>query len=186
MEKETKKSIDALAELVHELIFHNDDESLETALENAGITVRFFNDREFDGFLKWDAENNKPVISVNANQAEVRRNFSMAHELGHLIVNFKWVPFSSDNYKFIPENEIMNVTKYRGGTYSEKERPEEIIANEFAAAFLIPDSKLEEIINCMESGDYIKLVSTVSEKFKVSTQAASIRIDNFLESQENK
>ncbi|WP_324285479.1 ImmA/IrrE family metallo-endopeptidase [Lactiplantibacillus plantarum] len=182
MNKETKKNIDTLAGLIHEIIFRNGEMNLETALESAGITVQFFNDDEFDGFLKWDKRNNKPIISVNANHAEVRRNFSMAHELGHLVLNFRWIPYSSSNPA--PDNEILNVTKYRGGSYTEKEKPEEVIANEFAAGFLIPDDDLRTIINEMTDGDYVRLVGTVAERFNVSTQAASIRIDNFLSLQE--
>lgn len=183
MDKQRREILDKFANTVHKLVFHGEDQSLEVALKNAGVDVNYFSDKAFDGFTKWDNENKRPVIAVNANQPEVRRNFSMAHELGHLIINYEWIPYDPENLKISPNHEIMNVTKYRGGSYTEEEKPEEYVVNEFAAAFLMPDDQLNQIINGINTEEvgYQGLVSMVAKRFNVSEQAASIRIDNFLE-----
>lgn len=186
MDKQKRRNIDRLASLINQLVFNGKEIPLETALENAGIDIKYFNDEVFDGFLKWDSENDRPVISVNANHPEVRRNFSMAHELGHLVMGYHWIPYDPENVA--PEQEVMNVTKYRGGSYTKKEKPEEYLVNEFAAAFLVPDDQLRRIIEDTDIKEvgYQGLLGIVSDKFDVSIQAASIRVENFLDLQETK
>ncbi len=183
MDKEIRSKIDYLGDIVNKLIFDdNYNLPLEDALQRAGIIVRYFVNSEYDGFLKWDKNENKPVISVNALHAEVRRRFSMAHELGHLIIDYKWIPYSDKNNKTeISNKELLNVTKYRGGSYNtEKDRNDETIVNEFAASFLVTDSQLKKLIS--EGYDnYDNLIDEVCAKYNVSRQAASIRVNNFLD-----
>ena len=188
MEKRVRELIDKLANITNNIIFsgykYPKGLSLEEALENVGVEVRYFNDTDLDGFLRWDRNNEKPIISVNANQAEVRRNFSMAHELGHLIIDYGWVPFSN-NKNLNHGEDILNVTKYRGAHYTAEERKEEKIVDEFAAGFLIPNDKLKKMIDKTEMSDisYQGLSEQIAEKFNVSYQAASIRLDNFVDLQ---
>lgn len=97
----SEQHIDHVADTLHTLMFpNNDDEhNLKSALEQVDIKVTYFVSDELDGFLKWDSVANQPIISVNALQSEVSRNFSMAHELGHLVMTFKWLPFNAANLR---------------------------------------------------------------------------------------
>lgn len=182
MDKQTRKNIDSLANSVYKLLVQDPELSLEESLESAGIDVRYFSDKDYDGFLMWDAMKKQPVISVNATQPLVRRNFSMAHELGHLIINWGWIPFSSNN-QFSSGDKVLNVTKYRGATYNASEKREETMVNEFAAGFLIPDDLLTKIIleNDINQTGYRGLVDKIAQRFQVSVQAADIRLNNFLD-----
>lgn len=184
MEDKIKKIIDRMGNEANELVFSNSEvpknECLETYLEKADIEVRYFNDDKLDGFLKWNKEKNQPVISVNANQPEVRRNFSMAHELGHLIIDYGWIPFS-ENKNFHTNKEVLNVTKYRGASnYTQEEKREECIVNEFAAAFLMPTKQIDAFIKEHSDMNYQDVVEQVAKKFDVSRQSADIRISSFL------
>lgn len=182
MDKQIRKNIDELANNVYNLLSPDQYPSLENALERAGIDVRYFSDQSYDGFLEWDAQEKRPVISVNATHPNVRQRFSIAHELGHLIINWGWIPFSS-NADFHPSEKVLNVTKYRGASYSAAEKKEEILVNEFAASFLVSNSVLKEIIlgNDIKKIGYRGIVEKITEKCHVSSQNAIIRLDNFLD-----
>ena len=185
MKRKIKRILDNMGNEANELIFSDSkvpkNNLLEDYLERAGIEVRYFSDEELDGFLKWNKEEEKPIISVNANHPEVRRNFSMAHELGHLIIDYGWIPFS-ENKNFHTNNEILNVTtKYRGAKkYSEKEHKEETVVNEFAAAFLMPTKQIEAFINNHIDMNYQDVVVELAKEFDVSREAADIRISDFI------
>lgn len=187
MEGELRTAIDEAAGFAHELVVSEkgfDNKSLEDAIEASGIDVKYFVDQKIDGFLKWDAEQQSPVIAVNASQSETRRNFSMAHELGHLILDWKWLPYgNNDNSKF-DESKVLNVTLYRGGDYSPTEQKEETNVNEFAAAFLMPNSLLKKLTNKLTTGEasYSDILYELQDKADVSMLAAGYRLKNYCQS----
>ena len=188
MEKELRTVIDKVASLAHELVvskrvFSND--SLEDAIEASGIDVKYFVDKNIDGFLKWDAEQQSPVIAVNANQPETRRNFSMAHELGHLILDWKWLPYGNNDNSRFDKSKVLNVTLYRGGTYSQTERKEETNVNEFAAAFLMPNFLLKELVDGIENNEisYSDALYELKKKSNVYMMSAGYRLKNYCEAQ---
>lgn len=148
MKAELRAAIDNVAELAHNLIVSSkgfENYNLEDAIEASGIDVRYFVNKKYDGFLKWDTQQDCPVIAVNATQAPVRQRFSMAHELGHLIIDWNWIPYGNENKSF-DKDKVLNITLFRGG----KQTPEEINVNEFAAAFLMPDSLLKKLTTEIE------------------------------------
>lgn len=152
------------------------DRPIEERLTKAGITIKYFINKKFDAFLRWDEENDCPLIALNANQSQNRMNFSMAHELGHLVINYGWIPFQINS----DVNSKMIDIKYRGGEYTKKERHEETIVNEFAAAFLVPNDKLTEFIERNHELNYQEMIIKISDDFNISVDAAKIRLDNFL------
>lgn len=179
MDKELRRTIDSIAEFINEKLNLKDASNLEEALESAGVEISYFTDKKYDGFLSWDKDKKAPVISVNATHSPARINFSIAHELGHLVLNYKWIPFNDDNP--VPDGHVLSVTKYRGATtYSDSEKSEETYANEFAASFLMTNSDIQSLIDSSDFS-YTQLISELSTNFNVSAQAAKIRLDNFLE-----
>lgn len=185
MEQELQKTIDNIAGFAHELIVSDkgfDNASLEDAIEASGIDVKYFVDKNVDGFLKWNSKEEYPVIAVNANQPKVRQRFSMAHELGHLIMDWEWIPYSrNDNNKF-HQKDILNVTYYRGSdNYSPEEYREEVKVNEFAAAFLMPDNLVKELVKKVKNKtiSYSKALYELKEKSSVSMMAAGYRLQNY-------
>jgi Zn-dependent peptidase ImmA (M78 family) len=63
-------------------------ENMTELLEDAGIKIFHWPGKEgkFDGFSCW-ANNNIPVIVINAELSGDRQRSSLAHELGHLVMN---------------------------------------------------------------------------------------------------
>lgn len=94
------------------------------------------------------------TIQLPTNVSEVRNNFTIAHELGH--IHLKHEPN--------PNNDEPTYTRANGN-------PKEIEANQFAAELLMPEDEIRALI---KDGDYT--ANTVARKFGVSEAAASIRL----------
>lgn len=106
------------------------------------------------------------VIRISDETPAMRRRFSIAHELGHLFLHMGYLVnpglwAKTDAYR--------DSVRYRFG-YTE----EELEANEFAAALLMPSAEFRRIaeLNCA-LGRY--QVQPIAERFKVSTNAAKVR-----------
>lgn len=187
MNNDLRSSIDKIAEITHELVVSAkgfDNMHLEDAIEASGIDVRYFVDKEFDGFLKWDKQQQIPVIAINATQPTTRQRFSIAHELGHLIMDWHWLPYGDNDESVFDENDILNVTLYRGAEYSPGERREERNVNEFAAAFLMPNSLLKGLTDRILEKEisYSDALYKLKEVSNVSTLSAGYRLKNYCES----
>jgi Zn-dependent peptidase ImmA (M78 family) len=105
--------------IIHELV------------ENYGLTVfkAAFEDKEIAGYIDFD----KKWIVVNNEDAGVRQNFSIAHELGHWIMHPAEVKADQNNIRIV----------YRRPMGGETE-PLEIEANAFAAYLLVPEEMLKQ------------------------------------------
>lgn len=102
-------------------------------------------------------------IFVSPFQDEKRRRFTIAHELGHLFLHMGYLT-NAELWKRQKEN-----IYHRLGS-SEKEYQ----ANEFAAAFLMPQKEYLKIMNKNISGNKVD-TSKIAEYFNVSVEAASNR-----------
>lgn len=122
-----------------------------------------------------NAEDIKNEISVNQFEPEYRQRFTIAHELGHIILGHKGI-----SYRF------SDVSKYKNTI----DRMNEVAANKFAAELIMPKKlvKLVLIDSIQELGfsihqkfdenDINQLVDLSSNKMGVSTQALNYRIKN--------
>lgn len=184
MNDNLRNRIDDIAQIAHELIISSkgfDNSQLEDAIKASGIDVQFFVNKEFDGFLKWDMQQQVPVIAINADQPISRQNFSMAHELGHLLIDWHWLPYGDNDNSQFNKKKVLNVTLYRGANYSDKEQIEETNVNEFAAAFLMPNSLLKNLTEDIKKGhiSYSDALYKLTEKSKVSMMSAGYRMKNY-------
>lgn len=147
-------------------------QKLDTSLRNKNIEVGYFFNGKYDAFLKWDYHNDRPLIAVDSFQAiesPYRANFSMAHELGHLIINYGWSPFrDNDN---LSSKKVLSV-EYRGRTYNGNER----IMDEFAAGFLMPSYIMSKILTKFKSSNIEEIIKYMSNHFHVSKEAAELRL----------
>ena len=115
-------------------------------------------------------DKNRIVIGINSAHPLVRQRFSIAHEIGHLKMHQGSV--------FIDQTVRFN----RDGRSSLATDTQEIQANQFAAALLMPAKLISDSIkkrvtkkpNLTES----ELVSELATEFRVSTQAMEFRLTN--------
>lgn len=112
------------------------------------------------------------VIAVNRTQAHVRRRFTIAHEIGHLVLH-RGRPVIID--KLVRIN-------LRDGRASLASDAEEIEANAFAAELLMPEDQMraavERLLPTIHRHDQSTLAQVMSSEFEVSHQAMEYRLVN--------
>lgn len=102
-------------------------------------------------------------IIVNRAKPDTRNNFSIAHELGHLFLHMGYL---INPEKWDEVNVYTDSVYYRFG-----HDMEELEANEFAAAFLMPKVTYRQVVDeCTKNGSCD--IAKVAKRFEVSTEAA--------------
>jgi Zn-dependent peptidase ImmA (M78 family)/DNA-binding XRE family transcriptional regulator len=127
-------------------------------MEKNGIVVSSFktNESKIDAFTQIHKVNNveRPFVVVGDDkESAVRRQFSMAHELGHIILHNNSIEvdeLSREEYKMMEEE-----------------------ANNFAAAFLLPKESF--LTDVMQYPNKLEFYVELKRKWKVSISAMIIR-----------
>ena len=123
-------------------------------------------DGEVSGLLYRDEE--RKVIGVNSRHAPVRQRFTIAHEIGHLLMH-EGRPVFIDR--------LVRVNARDGSTSQE-----EVEANAFAAELLMPRILLQgEVNSILGQGRSVgpdELVRELATKFQVSSEAMGYRLAN--------
>ena len=116
-------------------------------------------------------EPGRAVIGVESNQPETRQRFTIAHELGHFLLH---------------EGDQVHVDRqfrlnYRSAKSSTAEDVEEIEANAFAAAILMPERLLRVDAGRLQFDiEDEEAVRELAIRYNVSTQAMAIRLLNMV------
>ena len=113
-----------------------------------------------DPFLSVSGELNledKPLIKINTSENFLRQRFTMAHELGHFVLNH------GSRFRDPVSNFFSNIPDEK-----------EVQANRFAAALLMPEPAIRFFINNEKNLTTQKL----AEYFKVSSTAMVYRLKN--------
>lgn len=125
-------------------------------------------DDDVSGFIY--REQNQTVIGVNTHHALVRQNFTIAHELGHLLLH---------NLDQLHVDHMFRV-RLRSGVSSQGTDEAEREANLFAATLLMPEQFLNAHLDEHEYLDLLdgELLRTLARKYGVSTEALVNRLKN--------
>lgn len=113
-----------------------------------------------------------PIIGVNSATSANRQRFTIAHELGHLRCGH-------DGQTLILDRTVQ--VNWRDRTSSAATDQQEIDANAFAAALLMPASQVRERLNELVHGRPLtddQLVARLAKTFAVSRQAMEYRLAN--------
>jgi Zn-dependent peptidase ImmA (M78 family) len=105
-------------------------------------------------------------ITINRKHSGKRKNFTIAHELGHLFLHMGYL---TDPEIWDSINEYIDSPYYRMG-YSEEENE----ANQFAGALLMPEAEYKEFVRNAVKNQKIN-ISLISSHFDVSDDAALTR-----------
>lgn len=109
---------------------------------------------------------NRSIIGVNSLHPSVRQRFSIAHELGHLVMHEPELQI--DEHAFMV---------FRDPKSSKATDPFEIEANQFAAALLMPETLLREAVRGLGTGCGLEeAIVKLSRMFGVSKEAMTIRL----------
>lgn len=121
------------------------------------------------GFLiREDPESRRPIIGINRHHHPLRRRFTVAHELGHYLLDHEG-DWHVDNLQMSRRDERA----------SAGEHAPEIEANQFAAALLMPRLWLAkdlegQPLDLRHEDELIEL----AQRYRVSTQAMTYRLVN--------
>ncbi|MCL0069370.1 XRE family transcriptional regulator [Dehalococcoidia bacterium] len=148
-------------------IFHAGDKPLRNLRERLeGEGIRIFElpvpDDAFSGFAFWHAEYG-PCILLNAGELKARRNFTLAHELAHLLYDH------GSSLCYIPLK------------FGEHIRDLEYKANQVAVELLLPESGVVEDFrrrNLSRMPLQEQLAYMAYGKWGVSVQALGFRLEN--------
>lgn len=122
-----------------------------------------------------NSKNGKKVISINEFEPDYRQRFTIAHELGHIILGHEGI-----SYRF------SDVSKYENTI----DRMNEIAANKFAAELIMPEILVKKVLiksidqlgysinQSFDDNDIYNLVVVSSKNMGVSAQAFNYRIKN--------
>jgi Zn-dependent peptidase ImmA (M78 family) len=138
---------------------------VERLAELAGATLRYEPfDGQLSGLLYQSSDGS--IIGVNSLHAPVRQRFSIAHEIGHLLLHEPQLQI--DDHAFVV---------FRDPESSKASDPHEIEANQFAAALLMPESLLAEGLRSLgQDPDVEEAIRSLSRSFEVSQEAMTIRL----------
>jgi len=129
-----------------------------------GIEVRGaeFTRRNYVGMIR--KTGGVVTILYRKNDPEIRKRFTIAHELGHFVLHL------SDNLRFVDsEVNLYRLAPPEGGVDSDSAR-REIQANLFAEALLMPERQVRQFWPETHS------IGQMARIFKVSRQAMGIRV----------
>lgn len=116
-----------------------------------------------DGVTVGIGQRDRPAILINSNTPQLRQNFTLAHELGHIII-----PWHTGT---IVSHETRKSDSYEYGVMESE-------ANRFAAELLMPSDWILESFNAISS--FQEFVRYILEHSKASRDAALIKIFNVL------
>lgn len=136
-----------------------------------GVQLKFSPlDDELSGMIF--IKDGTPIIGVNALHHSNRQRFTIAHEIGHLVM-----------HRNILENEVHVDKQFkilmRDGLAATGTDIIEIQANQFAAELLLPSFLLETLLSKEIDIDDEGPLDSLAKKFKVSKQMLEYRIRSF-------
>lgn len=168
------KSIENQAQqLLQEMNIKRPAVNVEKIAKARGLKVIPYELGDVSGVLYVDK--GKGTIGYNPNESEVRRRFTIAHELGHYELH------RLNKEIFVDNGKKQFKALFRDHRSSTGEDLLEQEANAFAAALLMPRNLLIKEIEKRHidlSGDDDNVIRDLAEKFNVSLQAMTIRIGN--------
>lgn len=143
---------------------------VEVVAEASGaLVVRTRLDEDLAGMLIRDG--NRKVIAVAQDHAHVRQRYTIAHELGHLVMH--------PGRPLIAESAHAVRVDRRQNTPGFADQREEREANQFAAALLMPPAAVyEEWDRLGNSAISRAIIETLARRFDVSSQAMQYRLIN--------
>lgn len=140
---------------------------IEKVANAVGATIRYKPlDNDLSGMFQ-RIDDKTAIIGINSSHADVRKRFSIAHEIGHFILH--------DENLHVDEKMRSNV-QYRNEYSSLGVDDREIEANQFAAELLMPEQILLEDVEKFKDQNPESLIEELAKLYDVSIQSMTIRL----------
>lgn len=147
-------------------------ERIIDAAQDVELLVSSGMDEDVSGAIVYQPESKRFTILINPNRPEVRRYFTMAHEVGHYYLHRDWLMQNSGN-GFVDDDSLLDVPHMllrSDQAPSEAATEMERAANNFAAELIMPEDKVRDAWTLTGSVDECATI------FRVSTVAMSVRL----------
>lgn len=169
-------AIDSYALFARKMILGDyNNKVLFDMVQEKGIELFGIWDDKYDGICIWNSETNKPRIYLNMEQSEERRLFTLAHELGHLFIDYEWSP--NKEIESNQDKKVLSINFRDKDKVSDTTDIKERIVNQFAGTFLMPKDMVEKVIaDCDNKEDPECMILAVEKHFGVTYKAATNRL----------
>ena len=151
---------------------------VERLTARCGATLRY---EPFDGGVSgmmYGQAEGSAIIGVNSAQSPVRQRFTIAHEIGHILlhrgedVHIDEKPLS----KLLTSREEV---RRRDNISSQATDAREIEANQFAAELLMPEEFIRQSVKDLDPTTSVdEAIETLSRSYQVSAAAITFRLTN--------
>jgi len=132
-----------------------------------GATIRYRPlDNDLSGMVQ-RIDDKTAIIGINSSHADVRKRFSIAHEIGHLVLH--------DEDLHIDEN-VRSAVQFRNEYSSLGVDDKEIEANQFAAEILMPEQMLKSDVEKLQDKSPETVIEELAMLYDVSIQSMTIRL----------
>lgn len=125
----------------------------------------------YSGSIK--KEGGSYCIYLNANDDPARKRFTIAHEIGHLVLHKEYLESGKEDLTEIKQPVELNRPS-RPLDELDEEKRREVEANKFAGELLMPQKEFKKAFEESQS------IEAVAEIFNVSTPAATVRAKELL------
>lgn len=142
-------------------------DAIERDREDLKILLTDRLNEEISGAINFIKEESKFFILINKNKPDTRKNFTIAHELGHYFLHPETV--KKEEAIIDADNTIDSSILFRldNAEYSRIETE----ANNFAASLIMPEDLVRK------AWDDLSDIKEIANVFKVSPSAMSIRLE---------
>ena len=135
-------------------------------LKGAAVRYEPF-EGQMSGLLYKASATDQTVIGINALHPSSRQRFTIAHEIGHLLLH-EDTNLQVDQHAFLAFRDLASAIE---------DDPKEVEANQFAATLLMPEELLRRCVLELEPDlDLETAISRLAQQFGVSEQAMTIRL----------
>jgi len=154
--------------LLTENDIHRAPVPVDTIALAMGLDVRYApTSDDVSGALIRDGKN--AIIAVNSAHHENRQRFTIAHEIGHFILHKRARRHFDEDFRI----------DYRNTVSSSATQRDEIDANRFAAALLMPERFLrKDLLRMKVDLDPDSMIQALAVRYKVSSRAMELRLLN--------
>ena len=155
------------AELLQQMGITTPPVPVEAIARELGLEVRFEPlDSDLSGFLYRTGQ--RTLIGVNSHHAAVRQRVTIAHEIGHFRLH--------DHQSLHVDRTVF--ARLRGDLAAQGTDPEEIEANLFASALLLPQELVQQDLQHAQEIDILDegFVAGLARRYEVSAQAMLLRL----------
>ena len=140
---------------------------VEKLASTLNATIRY---QPFDGEVSGMVhnKNNVAVIGVNSTHSVTRQRFTIAHEIGHLVLH------QSEDLHV--DSQLRSAANFRDEVSSLGVDDGEIEANQFAAELLMPEEFILKDLKAVNAAEPDAAIEELAHRYKVSIQSMTIRL----------